>query len=101
MMSEVKCNDKKCPYHGNVKVRGDILKGKVISAKAKKTVTVERPIIQYVPKYERYKRARSRIHAHNPECINAKPGDMVLIGETRKLSKHKSFVVLKVLSDKK
>lgn len=100
-MSEVKCNDKKCPYHGNVKVRGIFIKGKVISAKAKKTVTVERTLIQYVPKYERYKKVRSKIHAHNPECINAKPGDTVLIGETRKLSKSKNFVVLKVLSDKK
>ncbi|MEM4662582.1 MAG: 30S ribosomal protein S17 [Candidatus Diapherotrites archaeon] len=100
-MSDNVCKDEKCPYHGKVSVRGSLLKGKVISAKAKKTVTVERQLIRYVPKYERYMKARSRIHAHNPECINAKVGDVVLIGETRKLSKSKSFVVLKVLSDKK
>ncbi|MCD6247784.1 MAG: 30S ribosomal protein S17 [Candidatus Diapherotrites archaeon] len=93
------CNDKKCPYHGNVKVRGATFIGKVISAKPTRTVTVERTLIEYVPKFERYKKKRSRIHAHNPECVNAKEGDTVLIGETRKLSKTKSFVVLKVLGE--
>ncbi|MCX8190370.1 MAG: 30S ribosomal protein S17 [Candidatus Diapherotrites archaeon] len=100
-MAENVCTDKKCPYHGKINVRGDYLEGKVVSAKTKKTVTVERPLIKYIKKYERYAKARSRIHAHNPDCINAKVGDHVLIGETRKLSKHKSFVVLKILSDKK
>lgn len=93
------CNDKKCPYHGDVKVRGATFIGRVVSAKPNKTVTVERTLIEYVPKFERYKKKRSRIHAHNPECINAKEGDSVLIGETRKLSKTKSFVVLKVLGE--
>ncbi len=99
MVEEKKCNDKKCPYHGNVKVRGMMFTGKVISAKPTRTVTVERILLEYVPKYERYKRKRSRIHAHNPPCINAKEGDTVLVGETRKLSKTKSFVVLKVLGE--
>jgi small subunit ribosomal protein S17 len=97
-MNDKKCNDKKCPYHGSVKVRGATFTGRVISAKPTRTVTVERTLLQYVPKFERYKKTRSRIHAHNPECINAKENDIVLVGETRKLSKTKSFVVLKVLS---
>lgn len=95
------CNDKKCPIHGPVKVRGQSFKGKVVSAKPTRTVTVERTIVQYVPKFERYKKTRSRVHAHNPPCINAKEGDTVLVGETRRLSKTKSFAVLKVLSDEK
>ena len=93
------CNDKKCPYHGNVKVRGATFIGKVISAKPTRTVTVERTLIEYVPKFERYKKKRSRIHAHNPDFVNAKDCYTVLIGETRKLSKTKSFVVLKVLGE--
>jgi len=95
------CNDSKCPIHGPVKVRGQTFKGRVVSAKPSKTVTVERTLIEFVPKYERYKKKRSRVHAHNPSCINAKEGDLVLVGETRRLSKTKSFAVLKVLSEEK
>lgn len=92
----VECNDSKCPVHGSIKVRGNIFTGKVVSAKAAKTVTVEREITHFVTKYERYKKVKSKIAAHNPECINAKEGDIVTIGETRKLSKTKNFVVMKI-----
>ena len=95
------CKDDKCPIHGSVKVRGQTIKGRVISAKPTNTVTIERTLIEFVPKYERYKKKRSRVHAHNPACIGAKEGDIVLAGETRRLSKTKSFVVLKVVSEEK
>jgi len=81
-------------------IRGNIFEGKVTSAKANKTVTVERELIQYIPKYERYRKIRSRIKAHNPLSINAKEGDWVKIGETRRISKTKSFVVMEVLKAK-
>jgi small subunit ribosomal protein S17 len=92
----MQCNDPKCPHHGHLKVRGNVLTGTVKSAKAPKTVSVERILVKYVPKYERYKKTKSRVYAHNPDCIAAKEGDFVTIGETRKLSKTKSFVVLKI-----
>ena len=95
-MSE--CNDAKCPVHGGLKVRGNVLVGKVVSAKAGKTVTVERELVRYLRKFERYKKSTSKIYAHNPECINAKEGDMVQVGETRKLSKTKNFVVMKIVN---
>ncbi|MDO8538176.1 MAG: 30S ribosomal protein S17 [archaeon] len=79
-----KCNDIKCPVHGSVKVRGHIFTGKVVSNKAQKTVTVERILTEFVPKYQRYKKTKSRIHAHNPACINEKEHDTVTIVETRK-----------------
>lgn len=82
-------------------IRGNIFEGKVVSAKANKTVTVERELIQYLPKYERYKKIRSRVKAHNPVSISAKEGDWVKLGETRRISKTKSFVVMEVLSGKK
>jgi len=78
-------------------IRGNIFEGKVVSAKANKTVSVERILTQYIAKYERYIKIRSKIKAHNPASINAKEGDIVKIGETRRISKTKSFVVMEIL----
>jgi small subunit ribosomal protein S17 len=94
------CNDTKCPFHGNLKIRGKILEGTVVSAKSPKTVVVERNYLHYVPKYERYERRHSRISAYNPECIDAKEGDFVKIAECRPLSKTKAFVVVEILKRK-
>ncbi len=91
-----KCNDPKCPWHGNVRVRGIILEGVVVSDKMHRTVVVRRDYLYYDKKYRRYERRHSKIHAHNPPCINAKVGDVVIIGETRPLAKTVSFVVLAV-----
>lgn len=78
-------------------VRGKVFEGKVTSAKAQKTVTVERTVVHFVPKYERYKKTRSKIKAHIPETVKVREGDWVKIGETRRISKTKSFVVLEVI----
>jgi len=91
---ETECNDVNCAWHGKVKIRGQLLKGKVVSARAQKTAIVRIDYLHYVPKYERYERRHSKISVHNPPCINAKPGDTVIIGETRPLSKTKHFVIL-------
>lgn len=91
------CEDKKCPFHGKISVRGQVIEGNVVSGKMDKTVIVERNYAEKIPKYERYERRSSRIHAHNPPCIDAKEGDRVKVGETRKISKQKSFVVLEKL----
>jgi len=92
----VECNDKNCPKHGELSVRGNVFTGRVVSTKPGKTAIVERTIVRYVPKYERYKKSKSRITAHNPDCISAKEDDMVKVGETRRLSKTKSFVVMEI-----
>lgn len=88
------CDDLKCPYHGKLSVRGQILKGFVVKDRMRKNVIVLIDYLHYVPKFKRYERRRSRIPAHNPPCISAKAGDTVLIGETRPLSKTVHFVVL-------
>jgi len=94
---EIACSDKKCPWHGNIKVRGALLLGKVSKARMRNTVTVEREYTVWVRKYKRYERRKSKIHAHCPPCIRVKEGDIVLIGETRPLAKTVSFVVLGVI----
>ncbi|MBS3062086.1 MAG: 30S ribosomal protein S17 [Candidatus Diapherotrites archaeon] len=78
-------------------VRGNVFDGRVISAKAPKTVTVLRDTVHYVSKYERYKKSRSKVKAHVPDNFAVNEGDVVRIGETRKISKTKNFVVMQIL----
>jgi len=91
------CEDQNCPFHGTLKVRGKTFTGKVISDKMQRSVTVEWSGFRSIPKYERYKKTKTAVIAHNPPCIDAKEGDIVMIGECRPLSKTKNFTVLKVL----
>ena len=93
----MECNDKNCPVHGSTKVRGNLFEATVVSDRMKNSVVVEREYVKKVPKYERLERSRSRITVHKPGCMQVKVGDRVLVGETRKLSKTKSFVVTRVL----
>ena len=91
---EERCTDVRCPFHGSLSVRGRSFEGVVVSDKMAKTVTVEIVGMRKVPKYERYERRTSKLHAHNPPCISARAGDRVRIMECRRLSKTKSFVVV-------
>ncbi|MCD6443667.1 30S ribosomal protein S17 [Candidatus Bathyarchaeota archaeon] len=97
MPKEPECGDKNCPFHGTLSVRGQVLEGTVVSAKAKNTVIVLREYYHYVPKYRRYERRRSRIPAHCPPCLDVKEGDRVRIAECRPISKTVSFVVIEKL----
>ena len=45
--------DKKCPFTGNVNIRGRILKGVVISTKMQRTLVIRRDYLRYVRKYRR------------------------------------------------
>jgi len=91
---EEKCEDRNCPWHGRLAIRGRIFNGVVKSAKSHQTVVVEWGYHKYVPKYESYERRKSRVMAHNPECIKAKEADRVMVAECRPLSKTKHFVVV-------
>jgi small subunit ribosomal protein S17 len=68
----------------------------VASAKAKKMIVVSREYPRPVPKYKRYERSRSKVHAYLPECIEVKEGEEVVVAECRPLSKTVSFVVVEV-----
>ncbi len=89
-----KCEDQNCPFHGNLKVRGRLIKGKVIKVDLTRTATVEWERRYYLHKYERFEKRRSRVRAHNPPCINATVGDIVTIAECRPLSKTKAFTIV-------
>lgn len=93
------CKDKNCPFHGNIRVRGRTFKGVVVSDKMNKGVIIEFERIYKIPKYERFARKKTRLKAHNPDCIKARLYDEVLIMETRPISKTKSFVVIKKMGE--
>lgn len=88
--------DKKCPFTGNVSIRGRILKGMVISTKMKRTIVVRRHCLHYIPKYNRFEKRHRNISCHCSPCFDVKEGDIVTIGQCRPLSKTVRFNVLKV-----
>jgi len=93
------CEDRNCPFHGTLSVRGRVLDGVVISVKMDKTVVVRRDYLNYVPKFKRYERRHSHIPAHNPPCVGAKEGNRVKVAECRPISKTVSFVVVEKLEE--
>ncbi|OWM83546.1 hypothetical protein CDL15_Pgr013027 [Punica granatum] len=89
--------DKKCPFTGNVSIRGRILAGTCHSAKMMRTIIVRRNYLHFVKKYQRYEKRHSNIAAHVSPCFRVKEGDHVIIGQCRPLSKTVRFNVLKVI----
>lgn len=92
-----KCDDPKCPFHGRLSLRRQVLDGTVVSDKMNRTVVVMRKYVYRVPKYRRYEWRRSRILAHNPPCINARNGEEVKIASCRPISKNVKFVIVERL----
>merc|ERR1712054_544509 len=78
--------DKKCPFTGQVSIRGKILRGVVHRTFMKNTITI----------YRRYEKRHKMISAHCAPCFDARPGDEVMIGECRPLTKTVRFNVLAV-----
>ncbi|AKA47803.1 30S ribosomal protein S17 [uncultured archaeon] len=93
-LPEQECNDQKCPFHGTLSIRGQIIGGIVESPAMNGSAVIKRTHQRYLPKYERKLTLFSKYHAHVPECIQVKPGDTVKIAECRKLAKTVSFVVV-------
>ena len=93
------CQDKSCPFHWNLKTRGKIFKGQVIS-KHPKRIAIEFERMIYIRKYERYTKTKTKIHARLPMCLekDINIGDTVKIQECRPLSKIIHFVVLEKLN---
>ena len=98
----MQCNDKKCPIHGTISVRGRRFKGNVIRIHGN-NATIEFQRFAYFPKYERYAKKRTRLHAHLPKCIASqiKVGDYAEIGECRPLSKTIHHVIINIGKENK
>ena len=88
--------DKKCPFTGNVSIRGKILKGVIVTSKMKRTVIVRRDYLHFISKYRRFEKRHKNTAAHVSPCFRVKEGDVVTVGQCRPLSKTVRFNVLKV-----
>merc|ERR1712118_530556 len=88
--------DKKCPFTGQVSIRGKILRGVVHRTFMKNPITIRRDYLHYITKYRRYEKRHKMISAHCAPCFDARPGDEVMIGECRPLTKTVRFNVLEV-----
>jgi len=90
------CESKFCPFHGELPIRGKLLRGTVVSNKAKNMAVVAREFPRSVVKYKRNERSRSKMHAYVPDCMDIEENSDVTIAECRPLSKTVSFVIIEV-----
>jgi small subunit ribosomal protein S11e len=118
--------DKKCPFTGNVSIRGriltgkgvgqelrcnDILAGTIIKTKMQRTCVIRRDYMHFVRKYNRYEKRHKNMSVHISPCFrfvcmglhfgltvcrDAAVGDIVTVGECRSLSKTVRFNVVKL-----
>ena len=94
-----RCDDRHCPFHGRLSVRGQVLEGTVVSTAMQRTAVVERTLLHFIPKYERFVKRRRRYLAHAPPCLAVPVGHRVRIAETRPLSKLVSFCIVQDLGE--
>jgi len=89
--------DKKCPFTGNVHIRGRILTGTIMKMKMQRTIVIRRDYLHFVRKYKRFEKRHRNMSVHLSPCFrDVHIGDLVTIGECRPLSKTVSFNVVKV-----
>jgi len=100
---KVECKDRLCPIHGDkkLKLRGRSFEGRVIK-KLPKRVVIQLERMLKVPKYERYEKRRTKLHARLSDCMedSVNVGDLIQVAETRPISKMIHFVVSKVIHKK-
>jgi small subunit ribosomal protein S17 len=94
-----KCEDRRCPFHGKLRVHGRMFKGNIKKIVGKRAI-IEFERLIFSNKYERYMKKKTRLHAHIPDCIQIELGDLVQVGGCRPLSKITHFVILKKLTIK-
>merc|ERR1712110_822266 len=87
--------DHKCPFTGNVSIRGKVFKGVVISNKMTRTIVVRRDYLHFVRKYSRFEKRHKTVTCHCSPAFRLKIGDVVTVGQCRPLSKTVRFNVVR------
>ena len=81
-----------------ISTRGQIFKGRVIR-KFPNRITIELERTVYIPKFERYTKRKTRIHARLPDELihEVHEGDLVKVQECRPLSKIIHFMTIEIV----
>ena len=90
--------DKKCPFTGDVSIRGRIIRGIVHSTKMKRSIVIRRNYLHFIQKYQRYQKRHKNFTVHCSPCFEPRVGDDVVVGQCRPLSKTIRYNVLEVIS---
>ena len=64
------------------------------------TLIIRREYLHFIPKYSRYEKRHKNLAAHVSPAFRVEPGDQVVVGQCRPLSKTVRFNVLRVLPRK-
>jgi small subunit ribosomal protein S17 len=80
----------------STETRSRTLQGRVVSDKMDKTITVKIERRVKHPVYGKYITRSSKVHAHDEEN-KAGMGDIVLVAESRPMSKSKSWILVEVV----
>jgi len=86
--------DNKCPFTGNVSIRGTIIKGVVVSTKMTRTIIIRRDYLHFIRKYNRFEKRHHNVAAHCTPAFKVKEGDVVTVGHCRPLCKTVRFNVI-------
>ncbi|KAF8198969.1 40S ribosomal protein S11 [Pholiota molesta] len=93
--------DKKCPFTGDISIRGRILTGRVVSTKMNRTIIIRRDYLHYIPKYRTpLRKTHKNLAAHSSPAFRVEVGDIVTVGQCRPLSKTVRFNVLRVAKNR-
>ncbi|EDQ88395.1 uncharacterized protein MONBRDRAFT_9264 [Monosiga brevicollis MX1] len=94
---ELKYIDKKCPWTGDVSIRGRLLTGVVKTLKMQRTGIIRRDYLHYIKKYNRFEKRHKTLPVHVSPCFrDIAVGDQVTVGQCRPLSKTVRFNVLRI-----
>ncbi len=89
--------DKKCPFTGNVSIRGRLIRGIVHSVKMQRSIVIRRNYLHFIQKYQRYQKRHKNFTVHCSPAFDPKVGDDVIVGQCRPLSKTIRYNVLELI----
>lgn len=71
--------DKKCPFTGNISIRGRILTGVVQKMKMQRTIVIRRDYLHYIRKYNRFEKRHRNMSVHLSPCFRLVPIYLLII----------------------
>uniref|UniRef100_A0A673XHS3 Small ribosomal subunit protein uS17 n=1 Tax=Salmo trutta TaxID=8032 RepID=A0A673XHS3_SALTR len=78
--------DKKCPFTGNVSIRGRILSGVVTKMKMQRTIVIRRDYLHYIRKYNRFEKRHKNMsdlcRVFSTSSLHTSPSETLLPSES-------------------